>query len=129
MYHSLAADLLVVLHLGFVLFVAAGGLAVLRWPRLAWAHVPVAFWGAMIEFAGWVCPLTPLENWLRLRAGEAGYAGGFVEHYLVPLIYPPGLTRGMQIALGIAVVLVNASAYTVLIVRRRRAAAAGRTIG
>jgi hypothetical protein len=120
MLNALAADLLVVLHLGFILFVAAGGLAVLRWPGLAWIHVPALLWGATIELGGWICPLTPLENTLRLRAGEAGYTAGFIEHYIVPVIYPPGLTREMQIGLGIALVLVNATAYAVVIVRRQR---------
>lgn len=121
MPYAMAADLLVVLHLIFILFVAAGGLAVLRWPRLAWAHLPAAVWGAAIELGGWICPLTPLENSLRLRGGEAGYTGGFIEHYILPLVYPSGLTREIQIGLGIAVIVVNGLAYTTLVLRRRRA--------
>jgi hypothetical protein len=94
--YRLLADLVVVVHLGFVAFVVAGGLLVLRWPRLAWAHLPCAVWGALIEFAGWVCPLTPLENDLRRLGGEAGYEGGFVERYLTSVLYPHGLTRTHQ---------------------------------
>jgi hypothetical protein len=118
MLADLAADLLVLVHLGFILFVAVGGLLVLRRPRLAWLHLPAVAWGALVELAGpIICPLTPWENALRLAAGEAGYAGGFIDHYIVPLIYPPGLTRGMQISLGIAVLLVNGLAYGTIIAR------------
>ncbi len=119
MIARLLADLIVVIHLAFVVFVAAGALLVLRWPRLAWVHVPAAAWGALIEFAGWICPLTPLENWLRLHGGAAGYRGGFVEHYIIPVLYPGSLTRGLQIALGMAVVVVNVSVYGWLIYRGR----------
>jgi hypothetical protein len=120
-WFGLLADITVLLHLGFVLFVVAGGLLVLRWRRLAWVHVPCALWGALIELAGWVCPLTPLELWLRARAGEAGYGGGFVEHYVLPVLYPGALTRNLQVALGIAVLAVNAVVYTWLWHRRRAA--------
>lgn len=116
----LAADALALLHLGFVLFVAFGGLLVLRWSRLAWLHLPAAAWGAWVEFAGWICPLTPLENALRRIAGTAGYFGGFIDHYLWPLIYPAGLTRDVQLALGLGVVVINAAMYGVLLVRRAR---------
>jgi Protein of Unknown function (DUF2784) len=109
--YRILADLVVGLHLLFVVFVVAGGLLVLRWCRLAWVHLPAAVWGALIEFAGWVCPLTPLEQDLRAAAGEVGYRGGFIEHYLLPLLYPSGLTRGIQIGLGIAVVLLNLMIY------------------
>ena len=120
MLASFAADLVVVLHLAFILFVVAGGLLVLRWPRLAWAHLPVVAWGAGIELIGWICPLTPLENALRRAAGQAGYAGGFIEHYLMPLIYPAGLTREIQLALGLFVLVVNLAIYTVVALRWRR---------
>lgn len=126
MIWSLLADALVVFHLGFLVFVVLGGVLALRWARVAWLHVPCALWGAWVELAGWVCPLTPLENALRARAGEVGYVGGFIEHYLVPVLYPPGLTRGMQIALGVAALLVNVGVYAVLLARRRRAAGHGR---
>jgi hypothetical protein len=98
-------------HLGFVLFVVLGGLLVLRWPRLAWLHLPSAVWGALIEFEGWICPLTPLENHLRRASGTAEYGGGFVEHYLLPVLYPVGLTRSVQYLLGAGVVLVNVAVY------------------
>ena len=111
MSYRLLADLVLVVHAAFVVFVMLGGLAVLRWPRLAWVHLPVVIWGAGIEFAGGICPLTPLENHWRRLAGEQGYAGGFVEHYVMAALYPEGLTRGLQIALGLAVLAVNAAVY------------------
>ena len=118
MFYSLAADTVLVVHLAFVLFVVLGGLAVLRWPKLAWVHLPVVAWGAAIEFGGWVCPLTPLENHLRRAAGESGYSGGFVEHYITAVIYPEGLTREHQIALGVLVLVINLAVYAVLLRRR-----------
>ncbi|HZM00542.1 MAG TPA: DUF2784 domain-containing protein [Planctomycetota bacterium] len=116
------ADAVVVVHFAFVAFVVCGGFLALAWPRLAWIHVPVALWGAAIEFGGWICPLTPLENRLRQAAGEAGYSGGFVEHYLLPTLYPEGLTRGHQLGLGAVVLAINAVAYALLVRRTRRAA-------
>ncbi len=109
--YAVLADAVVVLHFGFILFVVLGGLLLARFPRLVWLHLPCAFWGALVELAGWVCPLTPLENRLRALAGEQGYAGGFVERYLLPVIYPEALTREIQIVLGLAVVAINAIAY------------------
>ncbi|HSF41408.1 MAG TPA: DUF2784 domain-containing protein [Thermoanaerobaculia bacterium] len=114
MLYRLLADLVVVLHVGFVLFVVLGGLFALRWPRAAWFHLPTAIWGAGIEFLQGICPLTPLENHLRKLGGESGYAGGFVEHYVLPVLYPPGLTRGVQLALGIFVVAFNLVVYTLV---------------
>ena len=114
------ADIVVLVHLAFILFVAAGGLLVLRWPRLAWAHVPAVVWGAMVELAGWVCPLTPLENRLRATAGEAVFSGGFIDQYIMPIVYPAGLTRGMQLTLGAAVIAVNLVVYGSLVFRRNR---------
>lgn len=111
MHYRLAADAVLVLHLGFVLFVVLGGLLALRWPRAAWIHLPAAVWGAAIEFFGWICPLTPLENHLRRLGGEAGYPGGFVEHYVFATLYPQGLTREVQLALGLFVVAVNVAVY------------------
>ena len=105
------ADAVLVLHLGFILFVALGGVLVARWPRLVWAHLPAALWGVAIELAGGRCPLTPLENHLRRLAGESGYEETFVEHYLLPWIYPAGLTRGVQLALAGAIVIVNLATY------------------
>jgi hypothetical protein len=112
------ADAVLVLHLLFVLFVVLGGLLVLRWPRLAWLHVPAAAWGALIEFTGSVCPLTPLENRLRRQGGEAGYPGGFIEHYVTATLYPGGLTREVQLALGTGVLLLNGAVYTLAFRRR-----------
>src|SRR5438094_2941161 len=100
MLYRAAADLVLLVHLAFVLFVILGGLLVLRWPRLAYVHIPVALYGATIEFVGFICPLTPLEVWLRQRGGEAGYRGGFIEHYVTATLYPSGLTRGVQLWLG-----------------------------
>jgi hypothetical protein len=101
------ADLVVALHFGFIAFAVVGALAVLRWPRLTWLHVPAAAWAVWIELSGGICPLTPLENALRARAGQSGYAGSFVEHYLVPLVYPAGLTPAIQLALGLGVLALN----------------------
>ena len=114
------SDGLVTLHAAFVAFVVLGGFAVIRWPRLAWLHIPAAIWGAWIEVSGWVCPLTPLENAWRVRAGESGYSGGFIDHYVVSALYPAGLTRAMQWVLGACVVAVNVIAYWVVFRRRRR---------
>ena len=110
----------VVIHAGFVLFVMVGGFLVLRWRWLAWLHIPAAVWGSLIEFAGWICPLTPLENALRARAGEAGYSGGFIEHYLLHALYPEGLTPAVQWALGSFALAVNAVAYVLVFRQRRR---------
>lgn len=120
MAFRILADATVLLHLAFVGFVLLGGLLVLRWPRLVWVHVPAATWGAWVEFAGWICPLTPLENWLRQRGGEAGYSSGFVEHYLIPLLYPASLSRELQWGLGGIVLLANAAAYALVVRRRAR---------
>lgn len=114
------ADVIVLVHLAFILFVAAGGLLVLRWPRLAWMHVPAVVWGALIELAGWICPLTPLENRLRASAGDAAYPGGFIDRYIMPIVYPAGLTRGLQLTLGVAVIAVNLVVYSSLVLRRKR---------
>lgn len=124
MLYSVLADALVLLHALFVLFVAAGSLLVIRWPKVAWIHVPAAVWGALIEFQGWICPLTPLENDFRKRAGEGGYEGGFIETYLLGWLYPEGLTRETQIWLGLLVIVVNAIGYSVA-VRRSRLGSSG----
>jgi hypothetical protein len=116
------ADLVVGLHALFVVFVLAGGLLVLRRPGLAAIHLPAAVWGALIEFGGWVCPLTPLEKQLRAAAGQAGYDGGFIENYLLPALYPAGLTRGVQIGLGVLVIGVNVAIYGMVLRRRSRRA-------
>jgi hypothetical protein len=105
------ADGLVILHLLFVVFVMAGGFLLLRWPKVAWLHVPAAAWGAWVEFSGGVCPLTPLENQLRIVGGGNAYSGGFVERYLLPILYPEYLTLPVQLLLGGLVVAVNLVAY------------------
>ena len=127
MAYRFLADLVVGLHALFVAFVVVGGLLALRWPWTAALHVPAAVWGALIEFRGWVCPLTPLENSFRRAAGQAGYPGGFIEHYLLPVLYPAGLTRGVQLVLGTAVIMLNLLVYGVVLVRRRRARRGGPT--
>jgi hypothetical protein len=111
MLYRVFADLVVVVHLAFVLFAVLGGLLVLRWKRCAWLHVPAVVWAALIEFAGWVCPLTPLEIWLREKGGAIAYRSGFVEHYILPLLYPAVLTRRLQIVLGLFVLGVNLGIY------------------
>ncbi|KPB70407.1 DUF2784 domain-containing protein [Pseudomonas cannabina] len=117
MGYRLAADAVVVFHLVFILFVLFGGLLVLRKPGLALLHIPAIAWGTAVEFLHLYCPLTPLENALRSQAGEQGYDGGFVEHYLIPLIYPAGLTPDIQLWLGAVVVVINVAVYGVLLVR------------
>ncbi len=115
MIYRIVADALVVLHLAFVVFVVLGGLLVWKYPRAAWVHVPAALWGVGIEVVGAVCPLTYLEVALRQRAGEMGYATGFIENYLVPVLYPQGLTRSLQFAMAGAVIIINSLIYGILI--------------
>ena len=115
----LAADAVLLVHLLFIVFVLFGGLLVWRWSRLIWLHLPAALWGVTVEVLHLQCPLTPLENSLRQAAGQAGYAGGFVEHYLVPVIYPAGLTPQVQLWLGAFVLLFNVLIYTRLLLRRK----------
>lgn len=117
---GLAADGVALLHFAFILFVVLGGFLVLRFRKLAWLHLPAAVWGAAIEFTGGICPLTPLENVLRRAGGSAGYADSFIRHYLLPIIYPPGLTRDIQSALALGVVLLNALVYGLLLLRPGR---------
>ena len=114
MTYRLLADFVLLVHLAFVLFVVLGGIAVWRAPKLAWLHLPAVAWGTLIEFKGWICPLTPWEQSLRRFAGEEGYSGGFVEHYLLPLIYPEGLTRDDQILLGLLVLAINTIFYALM---------------
>ena len=120
MTDRLLADAVVVVHLAFIVFVLLGGLLVLVRPRLAWLHLPAVLWGAYAELTATICPLTPLENLLRARAGDAGYEGGFVEHYLIPLIYPAGLTARTQLAIGVAVIVVNVAFYALAWSRWRK---------
>ena len=120
MIHRLAADAVLLLHLGFILFVLLGGLLALCWRWAPLLHLPAAAWGVYVELSGGLCPLTPLENRLRSAAGEAGYTGGFIEHYLLALIYPAGLTHEIQYVLAAIVVGVNGLAYAWVWRRRRR---------
>ena len=119
--YLLLADSIVVLHLLFIVFAVLGGLLVIKWPRLAWLHVPIVIWAAITEFMGLICPLTPLEIWLRQQAGADPYTGGFISHYLVPLIYPPGLTPGIQWVLGGGLVILNFLIYAWLFIRKHKA--------
>ncbi len=114
MLYQLLADLVVLVHALFVLFVVMGGIAVLRWRRLVWLHLPAVAWGVAIELGGWVCPLTYLENYFRRRGGEAGYSGTFIARYLEPLLYPLGLTRQFQLVLGLAAFFVNIAIYALI---------------
>ena len=114
------AALVVAVHLAFVVFATLGGVLVLRWPRVAWLHVPCAVWAVFVECSGRICPLTPIENALRRRAGLDLYSGDFVAHYVFPVLYPEGLTRDVQWVLGAFVVAVNAAAYGWIAWRHRR---------
>lgn len=120
MLYRWLADLIVLLHFGFVVFAVLGGLLVFRWRRLLWIHIAAVLWAAAIEFLGWICPLTPLENWLRRQSGDAEYHSDFIAHYLLPVLYPAGLTREVQIILGFSVVFMNAIIYGWLLRTRRR---------
>lgn len=111
MRYALLADLVVGVHFAFLLFVVAGALLVVRWPRVAWIHVPCVVWGAWIALTGGVCPLTPLEISLREQAGQAGYSGTFIGHYLLAVLYPEGLTRGVQTILGAGAIALNLGLY------------------
>ena len=113
------ADAIVLTHLAFVVFVVVGGFLAWRWPRAALAHLPALAWGLWIELSGAICPLTPLENHLRSLAGEAGYPGGFVEHYLLPVLYPAALTRDTQWVLAALLLVLNIAAYGGVLMRER----------
>ncbi len=120
MLYAVLADAVLLLHLAFILFVLLGALLAWRWRWVAWVHLPAVAWAVLLEFFGWLCPLTPLEVRLRTVAGEGGYAGGFIDHYLVPLIYPAGLTPGIQAWIGAGVLLLNVGLYAGLVWRRGR---------
>jgi hypothetical protein len=129
MAYRLLADVVVVLHAAFALFTVLGGLLGFRRPRAVFIHLPAALWGAWIELSNGTCPLTPLENWLRQESGGRGYAGGFIEHYLLPALYPERLTRSIQYLLAALVLVVNLAVYTALWRRRRRCAVHGGQAG
>lgn len=118
MLYRVLADIIVLIHLAFIIFVIFGGFLVLRWRWLFWFHIPAAIWGALIEFVGWICPLTPLENQFRMKSGEVGYQNGFIEHYIIPLIYPDELTRSLQITLSIFVIIINIIIYSLIFSRK-----------
>ena len=120
MWFRALADLVLVFHFAFVLFVVLGGFLAFRWPRVAWIHLPLAFYGVLVEFIGFVCPLTPLEVSFRQLGGEAGYKGGFIEHYITAAIYPSGLTREVQFILGASVAALNITVYAVLWTRHSK---------
>jgi hypothetical protein len=128
MIYRLLADVVVVVHGLFVAFVILGAFLALRWRWLVWLHVPAAIWGVLIEYAGWICPLTPLENCLRARAGETAYSGDFIQHYLLDALYPHGLTRGSQYVLGSIALIVNVVGYALLIRQRNSAGRSANTI-
>ncbi|WHZ16318.1 MAG: putative membrane protein [Nitrospira sp.] len=119
MWYRLGADFVLLIHLAFVLFVVAGGLLVLKWPRLAWLHLPAVVWGALVEFTGWICPLTPLENSLRALGGESAYGSDFSGRYLLPVLYPTGLTSDLQVVLGTGLLAANVALYSWLWRRRK----------
>lgn len=124
MVFHILANLVLLIHLLFLAFVFLGAFLVRRYHWLAWLHLPAVTWAGVVEFTGWYCPLTPLENWFLQLGGEAGYSGGFVETHLLSVIYPDGLTRSIQIALGCLVVLINVLLYAYILrdaARKRRA--------
>jgi hypothetical protein len=120
MINRILADFVVVFHGAYVVFVVLGALLALKWPKVLWVHAPAAIWGVLIEYAGWVCPLTPLENRLRALAGEAGYSGDFIEHYILRALYPHGLTPTVRYTLATFALVVNVIAYIIVIKKRRR---------
>jgi Protein of Unknown function (DUF2784) len=119
MIYRIAADMVVLIHFAFILFVVTGGFLAVRWNKIVLLHIPAAIWGALIEFSGWICPLTPLENELRMAGGGVGFSGGFIEKYIVSIIYPEGLTREIQLFLGIVVIVVNLLIYGYLLWTRK----------
>ena len=120
MIYSFLADLLVVFHLVFIIYVMAGALLLFKRPKTLWLHLPACFWGMTVEFTGWICPLTPWEIQLRRLAGEEGYTGSFIAHYLIPIIYPSGLTPEVQMLLGGTVLIVNLRLYTLILIKKRK---------
>ena len=119
MIEPILADGVVLAHFGFILFVVFGGFLLLRWKWIAGLHLPAVLWAAAIEFRHGICPLTPLEQGLRRAAGEAGYSGSFIEHYLIPIIYPAGLDERLQYVLGTLVIVINLAIYGWVLLRRR----------
>ena len=120
MFYQLAADAVVLLHFAFILYVLLGGLLSYKWLWLLWLHPPAVAWAAVITMAGWICPLTPLENKLRAAGGGGHYSSGFIAHYILPVIYPAGMSRELQITMGIALLVVNALVYLGLIIKYKK---------
>jgi len=120
MPYGILADIVVLIHLVFVLFALFGAVLIIWWRWVIWLHLPSVFWAIWIELTGRICPLTPLENWLRSRGGQGGYRGDFVEYYLMPVLYPVGLTRHIQILLGILVIIINVALYGYIFFQYRR---------
>jgi len=118
--YQFLSDFVLLAHFAFIVFVLCGGLLLLRWPRLFWLHFPAVLWGVFIEVTGWVCPLTPLENYFRALAGADVYQTSFVEQYVLPIIYPAGLTPTIQLMLAAAVIMFNIIIYTWIVLERRR---------
>ena len=127
MWYRAGAELVVIVHLLFISFIVAGVFLTWRWPVIIWPHMPAVIYGVIVEFAGFTCPLTLLENSLRQRAGDAGYQDGFISHYLIKVIYPPGLTQGMQIGLGVLLLLVATIGYWGFLRRHGRGVATALT--
>lgn len=123
MLYRIAADALLLLHFAFILYVVLGGLLVLKWRWTVWMHLPCMLWAILLEFNGWICPLTPIEQRLRWAGGEEGYTGSFIEHYLLPLVYPSGLTPEIQVMIGFAVIGINLIIYGLVILRLKKAGA------
>ena len=121
MGYRLAADLTLVLHLLFIIFILFGGLLCLHRIRWAWLHLPAMVWGVWVEWASWICPLTPLENHLRQAGNAEAYSGGFIDHYIVPIVYPPGLTRQTQVVLGVLILVINFAIYFQFLTRKTKA--------
>ena len=120
MHYRLLADFVVILHLAFIVFVILGGIIIIWWRKAGWIHLPSVVWAGWIEFSGGICPLTPLENWLRIQGGQATYPVDFVDKYIMPLVYPPGLTRGIQIGLAAIVIFINGLLYGYLYLSWKR---------
>ena len=118
--YALLADGIVMLHLLFILFVVSGGFLALKWLKIVYLHIPAVVWGVYIEFSGKICPLTPLENWFRLKSGQISYEGDFIERYIIPIIYPVNLTRDMQVTLGVTALLINVLAYSLLMCQLKK---------
>ena len=121
MLFRLLSDVVVLLHLVFILFAVLGGIFVIWWRRILWLHLPAVAWAAWIEFSGGICPLTYLENWLLVKSGLGGYHGDFITHYIMPVVYPPNLTRQIQITMAAGVIIVNIVIYAFVIINRRKA--------